>query len=62
MISVEEARGRILAAFDPVGHETVSVAEGWNRVLATELRARLTQPPADMSAMDGYAVRAADEA
>jgi molybdopterin molybdotransferase len=62
MISVEEARGRILAAFTPVGHETVSVAEGWNRVLATELRARLTQPPADMSAMDGYAVRAADAA
>jgi molybdopterin molybdotransferase len=62
MISVEEARGRILAAFSPVGFETVGVADGWNRVLATELRARLTQPPADVSAMDGYAVRAADAA
>jgi molybdopterin molybdotransferase len=62
MISVEEARGRILAAFEPVGLETVSVAEGWNRVLAVEVCARLTQPPADMSAMDGYAVRAADAA
>jgi molybdopterin molybdotransferase len=62
MISVEEARGRILGAVSPVGHETVGLAEAWNRVLATDLRARLTQPPADMSAMDGYAVRAADAA
>jgi molybdopterin molybdotransferase len=60
MLSVEEARARILAAFAPVGHETVGLADAWNRVLAGEIRARLTQPPADISAMDGYAVRAAD--
>ncbi len=62
MISVEEARTRILAAIAPAGCETVSIADAWGRVLATEIPARLTQPPADVSAMDGYAVRAADAA
>lgn len=60
MISVEEAKRRILAAFSPLPAETVSVAEGLGRVLAEGLTARVTQPPADVSAMDGYAVRAAD--
>lgn len=60
MISVEEARGRILAALAPTGPETVGLSAGWNRVLARPVAARLTQPPADVSAMDGYAVRAAD--
>jgi len=60
MLSVDDARARILAAFSPLGHESVGLSEAWNRVLATEIRARLTQPPADVSAMDGYAVRAAD--
>jgi len=60
VISVEEARARILRAFEPVGKETIGVADAWGRVLATEIHARLTQPPADVSAMDGYAVRAAD--
>jgi molybdopterin molybdotransferase len=46
----------------PVGAETVALSEGWNRVLAAPVRARLTQPPADVSAMDGYALRAADAA
>ena len=60
MIALEEARARILAALEPTAAETVALAEGWNRVLAQPVRARLTQPPADVSAMDGYAVRAAD--
>jgi molybdopterin molybdotransferase len=60
MLSVEEARARILGALEPVGAETVALSEAWNRVLAAPVRARLTQPPADVSAMDGYAVRAAD--
>ncbi len=60
MLSVEDARARILAAVTPLGHESVGLADAWNRVLATEIRARLTQPPAEISAMDGYAVRAAD--
>ena len=60
MLSVEEARARILGALKPVGPETVALSEGWGRVLAAPVVSRLTQPPADVSAMDGYAVRAAD--
>ncbi|MBX9700501.1 MAG: molybdopterin molybdenumtransferase MoeA, partial [Acetobacteraceae bacterium] len=60
MIAVEEARARILAALAPTPAETVALPEAWGRVLAAPLPARLTQPPADVSAMDGYAVRAAD--
>ena len=36
------------------------MADAWNRVTAEAVVARLTQPPADVSAMDGYALRAAD--
>jgi molybdopterin molybdotransferase len=60
MISVAEARGRILAALRTTAPETVGLAQGWGRVLAAPLHARLTQPPADLSAMDGYALRAED--
>jgi molybdopterin molybdotransferase len=60
MIPVEEARDRILAGLKPTGPETVALAAGWNRVLARPVIARLTQPPADVSALDGYAVRTAD--
>ena len=62
MISVEEARQRILAAFSPLPAETVPVSQALGRVLASDLTARVTQPPKDVSAMDGYAVRAADVA
>jgi molybdopterin molybdotransferase len=62
MISVEEARGRILAALRPTPAEIVALANAWNRVTAEPVAARLTQPPADVSAMDGYALRAADGA
>jgi molybdopterin molybdotransferase len=62
MLALEEARDRILAALDATPAETVALAEGWNRVLARPVVARLTQPPADLSAMDGYALRAADGA
>jgi molybdopterin molybdotransferase len=62
MLSVEEATARILAAFAPLPAETVSIADALGRVLAEDVVARVTQPPADVSAMDGYAVRAADVA
>lgn len=62
MLSVQEATARILSAFAPIGAELVSVDQAVGRVLAEPLTARLTQPPADVSAMDGYAVRAADAA
>lgn len=60
MISVEEARSRILDTLRPTPAEVVALAEAWNRVTAEPVAARLTQPPADVSAMDGYALRAAD--
>jgi molybdopterin molybdotransferase len=60
MISVEEARERILVALRPTPMEVVALANAWNRVTAAPVVARLTQPPADVSAMDGYALRAAD--
>jgi len=60
MISVEEARSRILAGLRPVSAEMVPIAEAWGRVSARPVESRLTQPPRDVSAMDGYAVRAAD--
>ena len=60
MISVDEARGRILAGLRPTPAETVALSAAWNRVTAQPVLARLTQPPSDVSAMDGYGVRAAD--
>jgi molybdopterin molybdotransferase len=62
LISVEDARDRILSALRPSPAEVVALAAGWGRVLAAPVVARLTQPPADVSAMDGYALRAADGA
>ncbi|HQS14223.1 gephyrin-like molybdotransferase Glp [Reyranella sp.] len=60
MLTVREAHARVIAAFSPLPSEIVSVAEAAGRVLAVSPQARLTQPPTDLSAMDGYAVRAAD--
>ena len=60
MISVDEARTHILADLRPTPAEVVALANAWNRVTAAPVIARLTQPPADVSAMDGYALRAAD--
>jgi molybdopterin molybdotransferase len=60
MISVEEARARILAGLSPTPSEIVSLPAAWQRVAAVDVAARVMQPPADVSAMDGYAVRTAD--
>jgi len=60
MLTVEEAHARVLAVFRPLAAEQISVADALGRVLALDLRARVTQPPVAVSAMDGYAVRAAD--
>jgi molybdopterin molybdotransferase len=62
MLTVAEARARILATATPLPGELVSVAQGLGRVLAEDLTARVTQPPVAVSAMDGYAVRGADVA
>ena len=60
MISVDEAVVRVTAAFAPTQGETIPIERTAGRVLAEDARARMTQPPAPVSSMDGYAVRAAD--
>ena len=60
MISVEEALMRLLEPLKPLAAEQVALADAFGRVLAEPVIARRTQPPSALSAMDGYAVRAAD--
>ncbi len=62
MISVEQARGRVLKAVRALPAEQVPLARALGRVLAQDVVAQVTQPPAAVSAMDGYAVRAEDVA
>lgn len=62
MIPVEEAQARVLEAARSTGIELLMLADAHGRTLAEPIIARRTQPPADMSAMDGYAVRASDAA
>ncbi len=57
---VDEAMRRILADVTPLATELVPLAEAGRRFLAEPLAATRTQPPFAASAMDGYAVRAAD--
>lgn len=60
MLPVPEALRLIREALRPVAAEVVNLDQAWGRVLATAVEARLTHPPVAVSAMDGYAVRAAD--
>lgn len=62
LLPVNDALVSLLAAAHarPRVVEHVPVQAAFGRVLAEDLAARRTQPPADMSAMDGYAVRTAD--
>jgi len=62
MIPVEEARSRIIGTFDRLPAEQVAISQGAGRVLAQDVVSRITKPPHPVSAMDGYAVRAADVA
>jgi molybdopterin molybdotransferase len=62
-IPIEEARRLIGEAITAVTrHETIALDKGDGRVLAEDVVAPMDQPPFDRSAMDGYAVRAADVA
>lgn len=61
MLSLEQARDRLLAAVRSVTErETVPLRDGLDRILAEDLLAARAVPPADNSAMDGYALRCAD--
>jgi molybdopterin molybdotransferase len=60
MLSVTEASARILADIRPLAAERVPLLDAVGRVLATSATATYTLPHWDNSAMDGYAVQAAD--
>lgn len=60
LLPVAEAIARIVADVAPLAPETTPLAEAAGRVLAADLAARRSQPPFPASAMDGYALRAAD--
>ncbi|HOA75116.1 MAG TPA: molybdopterin molybdotransferase MoeA [Phycisphaerae bacterium] len=55
-----DALVRMLQQLQPVEVETVPASSAWGRVLAEPVRADRDNPPASVSAMDGYAVRLAD--
>jgi molybdopterin molybdotransferase len=59
-IEVEEARRLVLDGVTPLPAETVATADALGRVLAAPVASSRTLPPADCSAMDGWAVRADD--
>jgi len=60
LLDVEAARAMILARAAPLDVEDVALAEAHGRVLAADVAASRDQPPFAASAMDGWAVRAAD--
>jgi len=63
MITVEEALKRVLASAEtPLEEEKVTLEKAYGRVLVHDIKALRTQPPFPNSAMDGYALRAADTA
>ncbi|GAA4038690.1 molybdopterin molybdotransferase MoeA [Parerythrobacter jejuensis] len=55
-LSLEDALARMLAKLEPVAALDVPVDEALGHYLAQPLTAARTQPPADLSAMDGYAI------
>ncbi len=60
MIGLTEAREAIAAACPALEAEDVPLAQALGRVSAQDVTALVGHPPADQSAMDGYAVRHAD--
>ncbi|MDF7774148.1 molybdopterin molybdenumtransferase MoeA, partial [Sphingomonas sp. AOB5] len=60
LLPVAEAQSRLLALTEPLPVETVPLARAANRYAADPIAALRTQPAADLSAMDGYAIRFAD--
>jgi len=60
MLTVPEASARILEHIAPLAIERVPLLDALGMVLAEPVRAPMTLPAWDISAMDGYAVRGAD--
>jgi len=62
LLRLEEARERMLNGVEPLGVERIALSNALGRVLAEPVLALVTLPSWDNSAMDGFAVRAADVA
>jgi len=60
LLTLEEAQERVLERARPLPAEPVPIAEAGGRVTAEDVRALVDLPPFPSSAMDGFAVRAAD--
>ena len=60
MLSVEEARSKVLGLVKVLDHEEVGLMESLGQVIANDIYAELDIPPFQNSAMDGYAVRHQD--
>jgi molybdopterin molybdotransferase len=62
MLSVAEASQKVVAGLKPLAAEQIPLVSSIGRILASNVKAKRTQPPLDVSAMDGYAVKASDVA
>ena len=62
MIPLSEARAHVLGALAPLAPVVVPIAEALGCVLAVDIESREAIPPFANTAMDGFAVRAADTA
>ena len=60
MISVEDARERILGFFSQLGTEERAISDALGQVLTEDIVGKFDVPPWDNSAMDGYALQAPD--
>ena len=60
LLPLEDAQGRLISAAEPLPGELLPAENAVGRFLAEPLLARRTQPAADLSAMDGYAMRSDD--
>ncbi|KQM65107.1 molybdenum cofactor biosynthesis protein MoeA [Sphingomonas sp. Leaf17] len=60
LLPVAEAQARLFALARPIGSETVPIRAAAGRWASADIAALRTQPAADLSAMDGYAIRFAD--
>ena len=60
LLSMDDALALVLARVQPLEAESLTLEQAVGRVLLEEVRATVDLPPFPSSAMDGYAVRAAD--
>ncbi len=60
LLPIAEAQAMLIAGVEPIVPETLALAQAAGRWASADVLARRTQPAADLSAMDGYAIRFAD--